>query len=162
MKQLKLNFKAVTLDQTPTNNLAEIDIVYKPKCKASELPKVITSNDAFNYIKDVFPSLNYREYFYILCMNRANKILGYAQISVGGVSGTVVDVKIIMQIALKSNSCSIILSHNHPSGNLQPSDADRSLTKKLKEAGRILDITVIDHIIVTSESYFSFADEGYM
>ena len=144
------------------STLCEIEISYKPKYKASELPKVVTSADAYGYLKDVFPSLDYREYFYILCLNRNNKVLGYCQISVGGVSGTVADVKIIMQAALKSNSCSLILSHNHPSGNLKPSEADKDLTKKICEAGKVLDIPVLDHLIITSESYLSFADEGLL
>jgi len=144
------------------STLAEIEISYKPKYKASELPKVVTSSDGYACLKDVFPSLDYREFFYILCLNRNNKVLGYCQISVGGVTGTIADVKIIMQTALKSNACSIILSHNHPSGNLVPSEADKELTKKIKEAGRFLDIPVLDHLILTSESYFSFADEGLM
>ena len=144
------------------STLAEIEISYKPKYKASELPKVVTSADAYGCLKDVFPSLDYREYFYILCLNRNNKVLGYCQISSGGLSGTVADVRIIMQTALKSNACSIILSHNHPSGNLVPSEADKDLTKKIREAGKFLDIPALDHLILTSESYFSFADEGLM
>lgn len=144
------------------STLAEIEISYKPRYKASELPKVVTSADAYACLKDVFPSLDYREYFYILCLNRNNKVLGYCQISSGGLSGTVADVRIIMQAALKSNACSIILSHNHPSGNLIPSEADKDLTKKIREAGKFLDIPALDHLIITSESYFSFADEGLM
>lgn len=148
--------------QVYNSTLAEIEITYKPKYRASELPKVITSEDAYECLKDVFPGLDYREYFYILCLNRNNKVLGYCQISSGGLSGTMADVRIIMQTALKSNSCSIILSHNHPSGNLIPSEADKELTKKIREAGKFLDIPVLDHLIITSESFFSFADEGLM
>jgi len=144
------------------STLAEIEISYKPKYKASELQKVVTSADAYCCLKDVFPSLDYREYFYILCLNRNNKVLGYCQISAGGLTGTMADVRMIMQAALKSNSCSIILSHCHPSGNLEPSEADKDLTKKIQEAGKVLDIAVLDHLIITSESYFSFADEGKM
>ena len=134
------------------STLAEIEIVYKPKYKASELPKVVTSGEAYECLKTAFPSLDYREYFYILCLNRNNKVLGYCQISSGGLADTVADVRIIMQTALKSNACSIILSHNHPSGNLIPSEADKDLTKKIREAGKFFDIPVLDHLIVTSES----------
>jgi DNA repair protein RadC len=144
------------------STLAEIEITYKPKYRASELPKVVTSWEAYDCLKGVYPSLDYREFFYILCLNRNNKVLGYCQISSGGLSGTMADVRMIMQTALKSNSCSIILSHNHPSGNLVPSEADKELTKKIREAGKLLDIPVLDHLIITSESYFSFADEGLM
>jgi len=142
--------------------LAEIEIIYRPKYKASELPKVVTSADAYSYLKDIFPSLDYREFFYILCLNRNNNVLGFCQISAGGLCGTVADVRMIMQTGLKSNSCSLILSHCHPSGNLIPSEADKDLTKKIKEAGKVLDIAILDHLIITSESYFSFADEGLM
>jgi len=144
------------------STLAEIEISYKPKCKTSELPKVVTSWEAYDCLKGAFPSLDYREFFYILCLNRNNKVLGYCQISVGGLTGTMADVRIIMQTALKANACSLILAHNHPSGNLVPSEADKDLTKKIHEAGKFLDIPVLDHVILTSESYFSFADEGLM
>ena len=144
------------------STLAEIEISYKPKFKASELPKVVTSGDAYECLKDVFPQMDYREYFYILCLNRNNKVLGYSQISIGGLSGTVADPKIIMQTALKANASSIILAHNHPSGNLVPSDADKQITYKLRDAGKFLEIPVLDHVILTSEGYFSFADEGLM
>lgn len=147
---------------TNISTLAEIEIVYKPKCKLSELPKVVTSSDAYECLKEVFPSFDYREFFYILCLNRNNKVLGYCQISAGGMCGTVADVRMIMQTALKSSSTSIVLSHCHPSGNLIPSEADKDLTKKIREAGKVLDIAILDHLILTSESYLSFADEGLM
>jgi DNA repair protein RadC len=172
MKQLKIQFVEwlgpinpfMTSDQLSNypSTFAEIEISYKPKYKVSQLPKVVTSADAYSYLKDVFPSLDYREYFYILCLNRNNKVLGYCQISAGGLNGTVADVRIIMQAALKSSATSIVLSHNHPSGNMQPSEADKDLTKKIREAGKTLDIAVLDHLIITSEAYFSFADEGLL
>ena len=148
--------------QTPMLNpmLAEIEIIYRPKVKPSEMPKVVTSGEAYMVLLQAFPSLEYREYFYILCLNRNNRVLGYSQISVGGLSGTIADIRIIMQTALKANACSIIIAHNHPSGNLEPSDADKQITMKLRDAGKILDIPVLDHVILTSETYFSFADEG--
>jgi DNA repair protein RadC len=95
-------------------------------------------------------------------MNRARRILGIYELSTGGVAGTVADPKLVFTAALKANACNIILSHNHPSGNLKPSKADEELTKKIKEAGIYLDIKVLDHIIVTSEGYYSFADEGVL
>ncbi len=144
------------------STVAEIEISYKPRQKASELPKVTTAFDAFIYLQTIFPSIDYREYFYILCMNRNNKILGYFQISVGGISSTVIDVRLIMQVALKSNSSINILAHNHPSHNLTPSLQDKDITNKIREAGRLLDIPVLDHLIITSENYFSFANEGLM
>lgn len=149
-----------TQDPTFFSNLAEIEISYRPKVKASERKKVVTSSDAYDCMKGCFPSLEYREYFVILCLNRNNGVLGYCMISMGGMTGTVVDVRLIMQAALKANACSLVLAHNHPSGNLVPSEADKVITRKVKEAGKVLDITVLDHLIVTDETYFSFADEG--
>ena len=154
--------KLITQELIPCSTLSEIEITYRPKLKASELTKIITSQEAYECLKPIFPSLDYREYFYILCLNRNNKVLGYCQISMGGLSGTVIDVRIIMQVALKSNSSCLILAHNHPSGNLTPSDADIEITRKIRDAGKCLDIPVLDHLILSSESYYSFADEGMM
>ena len=98
----------------------------------------------------------------VLCLNRANRVLGWAKINQGGLSGTVSDPKVIFQVALKSNACSLIIAHNHPSGNLRPSEADILLTRKLKEAGLMLDLPVLDHLIVSSEGFYSFADEGLL
>ena len=104
--------------------------------------------------------LDYRESFQILLLSRSNTVLGFTEISKGGISGTVTDIRLIFQAALKANSSAIILCHNHPSGNLYPSEADRNITSRIKEAGKVLDITVLDHIILTSDGYYSFADEN--
>ena len=98
----------------------------------------------------------------VLLLNRANKTLGWSRISVGGVNGCVADPRIIFQTALKANASSIIVSHNHPSGNCEPSQSDIALTNKLRDAGNFLDIQVLDHVILTSEGYYSFADEGIL
>lgn len=103
-----------------------------------------------------------QEEFKILLLNRANKVLGINTVSTGGVAGTLVDPKLIFSVGLKCNASAIILAHNHPSGNLNPSANDKQLTKKLKSAGEFLDIKVLDHLILTSEGYFSFADEGLL
>ena len=103
-----------------------------------------------------------QEQFKILLLNRANKVLGIYEVSTGGMSGTVADPKLIFATALKACASSIILSHNHPSGNLKPSNADLQLTQKVKEGGKLLDIEVYDHIILTTEGYYSFADEGQL
>ena len=102
------------------------------------------------------------EEFYILLLNRSNKVLGCTNISKGGVSGTVVDAKVIFAAALAANASSVILAHNHPSGNLKPSHADKEITQKLKGGGELLDIAVLDHLIITKDGYTSFADEGYL
>ena len=102
------------------------------------------------------------EEFWILLLNRANEVLRPVQISAGGVSGTVADPRLIFKVGLEYLASGLILAHNHPSGNLTPSQADKDLTLKLKEAGRFLDIPVLDHLIVTDRTYLSFADEGIL
>ncbi len=145
------------------SNLAEINITYRNKQKYSDMRKVTSSTDAEEILRSIWSDqIEYREEFVILCLNRANKVLGYSRISSGGTTGTVADPKIIFQIALKSNASSIILAHNHPSGNTDPSEADRKLTDKLKKAGSLLDIPVLDHNILVADSYKSLADEGEM
>jgi len=129
--------------------------------EAIEKKKITSSRDVFEYFNSVFGDQTY-EAFYILLLNRANRIIKEVQISEGGFSGTVADPKKIFKIALENNASSIILSHNHPSGNIQPSDADIKLTHKLKSAGEMLDLPVIDHIILGEEKYYSFADEGQL
>jgi DNA repair protein RadC len=123
--------------------------------------KVTCSRDAYN---EMIPHLidKPHEEFWILLMNRANEILRPVQISTGGVSGTVADPKLIFKQAIEHLSSSMILFHNHPSGNLMPSQADKDLTRKLKDAGRLLDIPVLDHLIFTDKAYYSFADEGIL
>lgn len=123
--------------------------------------RVTCSRDAYN---EMIPHLidKPHEEFWILLMNRANEIMRPILISTGGVSGTVADPKLIFKQAIEHLASSMILFHNHPSGNLTPSQADKDLTKKLKEAGRLLDIPVLDHLIFTDKAYFSFADEGIL
>lgn len=141
--------------------VAEIEINYKNKIKPADRIKISGSKDAYEILYQLWSDkVEYIEEFYILLLNRANTLLGFVKISEGGTTGTVADVKRIYQSALKANACSLILSHNHPSGNSRPSEADIQLTRKLKEAGLLLDISVLDHIIVTTEGYLSFADEG--
>ncbi len=144
---------------------SEIELVYKSKVKASERPKVTTSADAYQLLKQHWDDnkIELIEQFKVLYLNRANKVLGIYEVSTGGMTATVVDPKIVFIAALKSGACNIILCHNHPSGNLKPSKADEELTLKLKEAGKYLDLQVVDHLIISSESeYYSFADEGLL
>lgn len=143
--------------------LSEISINYKPSIQTSELPKIMSSMDAIKHFREVWSDkLQYIEETYLLMLNRANKVLGFSKISIGGTAGTVVDIKVIFQTALKANASSIILCHNHPSGNLRPSEMDIKLTKNIKEAGKIMDIPMSDHLILTDEGYYSFADEGML
>lgn len=145
------------------SEMTEIEVSYRNKVPYKDMVKISCSKDCSEYFRQVWSdNLDHVEEFRILCLNRANKVLGWACISSGGMSGTVADPKVIFQIALKSCASSIILGHNHPSGNLKPSESDIRLTKKLKNAGVSLDLPVLDHIILTSDAYYSFADEGML
>jgi DNA repair protein RadC len=126
-----------------------------------EKPQVTSSKDAYNAIATLLADLSHEE-FWILLLNRANRIIGREQISSGGMTGTVVDAKIVFRKAIEGQACAIILCHNHPSGSLYPSQADIRLTKKLAKAGEALDITVLDHLIIAATGYYSFADEDKM
>ena len=122
---------------------------------------VHSSNDIAEYLKTILKDFTY-EVFAVLFLNRANKINHFEIISRGGITGTVADPRVILKKALQQEATSIVLSHNHPSGSLQPSRADEALTQKIKEAAKYFDIKVLDHIIVSDEGYYSFADEGLL
>ena len=143
---------------------SEIELVYKSKVKASQRPSISTSSDAYKILLQIWDhdKIDLVEQFKVLLLNRANKVLAVYQVSSGGITGTVADPRLIFTAALKSNAVSLVLSHNHPSGNLKPSRADEELTNKVRNAGAFLDIKVIDHIIISSEGYLSFADEGLL
>jgi DNA repair protein RadC len=145
-------------------HLAEVELVYKTKVKPSDRPKISSSSDAYSLLIQSWDSntIELCEEFKVLFLNRANKVLGIFNLSKGGVAGTVADPKLIFVAALKANASGIILAHNHPSGNFQPSQADIDLTKKCKEGGKLLEIQLLDHIIITIEKYFSMADEGIL
>jgi DNA repair protein RadC len=123
--------------------------------------KIGSSRDVFDLFHPELSEANY-EAFWILLLNRANRVIRKMSISEGGISGTVADPKKIFKMALEFNASSVILCHNHPSGNIQPSEADIKLTKKMKEAGILLDLPVLDHLIIGGNEYYSFADEGMM
>lgn len=143
-------------------NLPEIKVRFSRKIPYSSLPIVTDSKCAEEYFRKYWDddTIDHIEQFMALFLNRANKIIGWSRISIGGSNGTIADPKVIFQIALKSNASSIILAHNHPSGNLKHSENDLNLTRKLVNAGNHLDISVLDHLILTSEGYYSFADDG--
>ena len=142
--------------------LAEVQISYSSHVKAKDRMKVNGSADAAAAFREIWPTYDHIEFSYMLMMNRQNQILGYHQLSKGGMAGTVVDVRLIYQVALKACATSLILAHNHPSGNLETSDADRRVTNQIKQAGIIMDIPLLDHLIMTTESFLSMADEGLL
>ena len=142
--------------------IAEIEVKYSTKVKASDRIKVTCSNDAADAFRELWSqSIEYKESFYAMYLNRNNRILGIHKISEGGLSGTLIDVRCIFQVALKANACSVIVAHNHPSGNDAASEQDKTITRKIKEAGLTLDIPLLDHLIMLpGDGYSSFADEG--
>jgi DNA repair protein RadC len=142
--------------------IQEVELIYKSKVKASLRPVVTSAKQAYEVLWQTWDKnkVELQEQFKVLLLNRGGKAVGIYELSTGGVAGTVADPRLIFMAALKANACSIILAHNHPSSNLKPSKADEELTRKIKEAGKFLEINVLDHIIVTEEGYYSFADEG--
>jgi len=144
--------------------VAEVQLTYKTTVKASERPQVNTSQEVYRVLENNwnYEIIEFIEEFKIILLNRANRVLGIVPISVGGTAGTIADPKVIFVSALKCNAASIILAHNHPSGNLKASHADIELTKKLKNAGQFLDLPILDHIILTKDGFLSFADEYLM
>lgn len=133
----------------------------KKETETSTRPRIKCSEDAYEVLKPHLSDLSHEE-FWIILLNRANDVIKCEKVSSGGVSGTIADPKMIFKIALEHLASGIILAHNHPSGNLNPSQADRDLTQKLKAAGNSLDISVLDHLIFTDKKYYSFADQGVM
>lgn len=123
--------------------------------------RITSSKDAFQLLQPIIGELNHEE-FWVLFLNNSNKVLRKEQVSKGGLTGTLVDVRMVMKTAIELSAVGMILAHNHPSGTLKPSQADKALTSKLKTAAQSLDIKVLDHIIVTEKQYFSFADDGIL
>jgi DNA repair protein RadC len=126
---------------------------------ATEKKSIKTSKDAFDMIKNTLQDLSHEE-FWIYTLSQKNNVIAAHKISEGGITGTVVDSRKIFKIALEDKATGMILFHNHPSGNTQPSESDNKITKQLKEAGKLMEINVLDHIIVAETNYFSYADEG--
>jgi len=142
--------------------VSEVSVSYKTKVKASERPQLKSSKEVFELLLRIYDenTIELKEYFKIVLLNSANKVLGVHNLSEGGINGVIADVRQIMQIAILTNATGIIISHNHPSGNTTPSTQDERITNAVKDACDIMNIRLFDHLIVTTENYFSFADEG--
>lgn len=155
--------KAQKARKSKSTLVHEIQVVYIAP-KSTDCSEINSAKDAHHVLLQFYSpeKINHHEIFSILLLSRANKCIGFAKISEGGITATVVDQRLIFQVALKTNAVGIILCHNHPSGNLRPSDADITLTRKIREGAKLLDIQVLDHVILTSEGYYSFADEGML
>jgi len=143
------------------NIVSALEIGRRRKTENQKTEKISSSSDVFELMKPELGDLPHEE-FWLLLLNRANKVIKKQPISQGGVSGTVADPKLIFGHALNYLASGIILVHNHPSGNTKPSEADKRLTRQMSEAGKLLEITVLDHVIFTDGGYFSFADESLL
>ncbi|MEK6510643.1 JAB domain-containing protein [Myroides odoratimimus] len=143
---------------------SEVELIYKSKVKASQRPQITSSYSAYQVALKAWDSnkIELLEQFKVLMLSNNNKVLGVLEASSGGITGTIVDLRIIFSALLKANATAFLIVHNHPSGKLAPSGADRQITRKIKEASKLLDITLLDHLIITAESYYSFADEGIL
>ena len=153
----------IVLGGTPELNIPELAVSYTRK-KQKGFGKINSAIEAANIIKEIFPvgEIELQEQFIVLYLNQANEVIGYYRHSKGAINATVADPRIILAAALKSLCVSMIIAHNHPSGNLKPSRADEEMTLKIKEASKFMDIRLLDHVIVTKEGYYSFADEGLL
>jgi DNA repair protein RadC len=146
---------------TQTDTISEIELVYKPSI--SNKPIISSPLDAYKVFMDFYPreTLHLQEHFFVAYLNRFNRVLGVLHLSSGGITGTIADIRLIFGTALKAAASGLVISHNHPSGNLKPSDRDVEITKKIKDAGDMLDIKLMDHIIVGHDGqYLSFSDES--
>jgi len=144
------------------NIISEIELSYKPTISKQKRIKITNSQDAFRAILSNWNknTIELHEEFKVLLLNRANEILGVHTVSKRGITATVVDIRILFAVALKSASTSILLAHNHPSGNLKPSEADKKLYEKVKKVSEYLDIQLLDNMIITKDNFYSFADIG--
>jgi len=144
------------------NTLSEIQINYSPKVSAFDRPQIKTSKDAFVQFLFLMDNNQFyiKEESAVLYLNRANRVIGGYKLSSGGITETVVDIRLLLSIALKTLSSGIIMAHTHPSGELRPSKSDIEMTGKLKEAGKMMDIKLLDHLIIADGRFYSFADEG--
>lgn len=148
---------------THLEQVAEVEINYSTKVKAADRKKAGGSRDSYEIIRPFFQSfIEHREGMFVLLLDRQNRVIGVFTVSVGGLAGTVCDPRLVFQAAILASAHSIILAHNHPSGNLIASEADIALTRRIKDAGKLLEIQCLDHLIITESQYFSFADEGMM
>ncbi len=152
-------FSGVGLAKT-AHILAAIELGRRMRsAKAKVKAQVKSSQDAFQHLEPILAHKDYEE-FWVLYLNNHNRLLALKQISKGGLTGTLADIRTVFKIALELKSTALILAHNHPSGSLNPSSADQQLTRKMSESGQLIDIAVLDHLIVTEGGYFSFSDEG--
>ncbi|MFT4155179.1 JAB domain-containing protein [Parafilimonas sp.] len=156
------NIQAVTTGKTKCTKVAEVEVIYKSNVKPSERPVIKSSKDAYDILRNYYNKniLELQEQFCVLYLNNAKKVLAVNKHSIGGIIGTVADTRLILVTALKLAASGLILSHSHPSGALSPSRQDEAMTQRIKSAAQFMDIALLDHIIISSEDYYSMADNG--
>ena len=144
--------------------IAEVELIYNNHVPTAEKIHIVNSKDSYEIFKAHwnFDTIELYEEFQILVLNRTNQVLAISKVTTGGTAGTVVDAKMIFMTALLCNSAGIVIAHNHPSGNLTPSNADFELTQKLKDGAKLLDLSILDSIIISKDGYYSFKDRGQL
>lgn len=153
----------MSLGAIPKEGVPEIKVRYN-KSRKKSLGKISQSDNAADFIRKLYTrgTIELQESFIVLYLNNQNEIIGYYKHTTGGINATIADLRLILGTALKSASTSLIVAHNHPSGNLTPSSSDEKLTKEIKKGAELLNLRLLDHIIVTKKEYFSFADNNYL
>ena len=159
VKQL-MNFKGIGQAKA-ISIVAGLELGRRRREEVIEQPKITCSKDVFNILHPILGDLEHEE-FWILFLNNGNKVIQKKQISIGGKTGTLVDMRIVFRAALEYGATAIVMAHNHPSGEIHPSTTDKALTQKLKQAGATLEIKLVDHLIITEKNYFSFADQSLL
>ena len=157
--------EVVTLDRFERSpRLAELKVAYRSRTKAEKRQPIRGPEDVERYLRAVWnkSTLELVEEFVVVCLNGSHQAIGWVKVSTGGLNSSSVDPRVVFAIALQTASTAIIVAHNHPSGSLEPSECDRDVTRRLKEAGDLLGIKVLDHVILTREASFSFADRGLL
>ena len=150
---------------TSETKVSEVELRYRTEVKPGDRAQIKSSRDAYDLFFDSWNknTIEFIEEFKVMLLNRANRVLGIATISQGSTTGSIVDIKVLLQYAIKVNASSIIVAHNHPSGTSEPSDSDRKITRRINDAGNLVDIKLLDHIIVLPiEGFLSFADEAFL
>lgn len=158
----KISFDGVDAGVLP--KVTEVELIYRNKVKQDERPSIRFSDDAYKLLLKSWDEnkIELQEQFKLMLLDRRNKVIGISMIATGGMTECLVDLKIAFAIALKTKATNLILAHNHPSGNITPSENDKRLTERFTAVAKIHDISVLDHIVLTKEGYTSFADEGFL
>jgi len=152
------------LSRQQLSSVAEVTLSFRPEIKPSKRPLVKCAKDVYEVLNKFWNAdqLELRETFFMILLNNHGRVMGIVELSHGGFTGVVVDTKMVFGVALKACACSIVVAHNHPSGNLKPSTQDIKVTQRLKAAGEILELPMQDHLIVSAEGYLSLEEEGYV